>query len=91
MLTKREFLKYQYIEMVHKLSLLYIDAKEKAEFVARSREMDIAGEFLLSVMFEGKFNPFRVCEVLLHKLGENMNRINVILSNVKLCILQIDL
>ena len=89
MITKREFLNYQYIEMVNKLSLLYIDAKEKAEFVARSREM--SGEFLLSVMFEGKFNPLRVCEVLLHKLGENMNRINVILSNVKLCILQIDL
>ena len=90
-MTKREFLEYQYIEMVNKLALLYSDTKEKSDFVVRAREMDIAGEFLLKVMLEGKFNPFLVCEVLLHKLGLNMNRINIILSDVKICILQIDL
>ena len=90
-MTKREFLKYQYIEMVNKLALLYSDVKEKTEFVARAREMDLVGELLLKVMLEGKFNPFRVCEVLLYKLGENMNRICVILPNVKLCILRIDM
>ena len=58
MMTKREFLKYQYIEMVNKLALLDSDTKEKSDFVVRAREMDISGEFLLKVMLEGTFNPF---------------------------------
>ena len=90
MLTKRVFLRYQYNQIVNKLAVLYNSNEEKSRFITRCQDMDIAGEFLLSVLLEGKFNPFLVSEILLLKLGVSIAHISIVLGNVNQCILHID-
>ena len=90
MLKNRVFLRYQFNQIVNKLAELYNTNEEKSRFITKCQVMDIAGEFLLSVLLEGKFNPFQVSEILLLKLGVSIAHISIVLGNVNQCILHID-